>query len=1795
MADRSCVCLSGFHYLEGKEDLSDQDGVEPCQQTLYDECTDDAVRDSTGACTSPREICDNQCGPAGGTFSTISGLCSCIGEKSLDEVCDETCRAARPQMILKGFKLLIEDPETTLGDKAFALQDLTTQTGLATGSYECEDEEGCTVRMFDTTLAKMTGLVGVPQSFVDEVTERLQKYGILPELPSTGEDEGTGDTENNETTPARRLALSVDFGYFGVELDTDMKGGEQRILFIFTFKEPGVYVFGLNSDQNKIMVLRVMEPKRLCREDALLPQLRTAETLAAIAARLPTTIQTSGWLLFISVVLGILLMAVLFFFAAWTIKHQRLEKLEADPKSKYNQPDPQQTNTKTAIKEVEDLILPNQTPVWMKEPDEEREEILSTLLSLLRLRRRDLVNRMAREEKEHQETQISSIKLSVEAQIEELLEEFRNARADADDDMPSIIEIYKAKMKSLLEEAQGETNLAFKNMLSADIEEQLITGSASLDLREARMNLTRTEDDAQERKTLEIYRVLAEAAWKLTVYTAAIEQEIMSSTQAVNKAAFEGKQAVEITKADPGEAVSELKAAVMTALKEGRSRIQEAASEAEKAISSAEAQAQSQLDSWTGNLQAELRDVYDRTNISNQPRQPRKHAKMNVVRLQGVLDAQNKTLNCAFATESRLLKASMQTTKNQILERIRSRYDRMHSLRCSDILEELQITLTASISEANLKTRQKHIDDAVNEASNEINRLRDAELESAVATLNRTIAARTNSVHKRQSAFKSRKLLMLQKRQETEVQQVPVQAQSAVALLRRALSILKEQLRAATTYEATLFQNVAKFGVDMAVLIKENTQDLSAPATLMEGLKRQQGEALAKYRDQLIASVRNQRQAATEELWDLEQRERKRIDEFLEDQTAQLEAASNRLEEAIAKEEAVREEYENAVFKLKQQNQRGMKELQTIQALSAFKQKLLSKINDTFLSRANEARSKGITDPDTDDRLQQEWRIAEAELEPVISREKETYSRYADLAFQVESENAQSELRKSQQNRQSQAALAKTMEQAEEEGDDDMLNKRRALGTDEVQRIVWRICALLSSGVASRTDSSGPHFIVPDERRDDTVEELRQQLRRRRKRHLDYCIAQRNIIEGGPRSALAAIQSETIQGLSGTSEDIDEFSRGSATVNAADSSAAILEIMEEAQQKLNEALEEIQKEQEEAEEKDRVNREQEIAERQKAHELAKQKLNEEHQAKLAAAPEDTREELLKEHEKALKQMESAVAAELQEQEERAQKRLLERQQRLQQKRREAEEQKQRAIEQAKAELEEKIAAEAKQKEEAAECEELQRLVSEGNNPAAVAELLARKHERESLSLLQELSMRKAEEISALTEKFWNEKGGRICEGRPDDLQELYKAELQEYLFVQTRALDDRITLQMQDLQQRQTGEAETTMKRMERRAKLAQETALPQMSEEEQYARLHQEAEAAAAEEVEGIEKRMMEEQEKLLKEMEEKRNAYDKVLDKLKHRKMMEEKREALRQEQEQRRRAGEASGLGHLMSQYEEHRKLLEEALAEEAARQHKQARQRVLLRNVERSERLYQKRLAEKQRFLVNQNEIRRRELGLSAARAAVRTQRNFVETLNEQELKRRMELARRLEEERHWAPIWREILEEEQNAGTFDSWDLEDEQINFAGPFATSVLHTERMLQSESSYMRKLIGGFQQLSELITVIHAAAKEKAAAAAKGDTKASGRRSSSAGNEGDSTDSSSSDSSSSTDDSSDSEDSESSSELEQPSSDSSSEEPAVPSSSDDSSSSSSSSSSSESSSEDSSSSSSSSEADSD
>lgn len=162
------------------------------------------------------------------------------------------------------------------------------------------------------------------------------------------------------------------------------------------------------------------------------------------------------------------------------------------------------------------------------------------------------------------------------------------------------------------------------------------------------------------------------------------------------------------------------------------------------------------------------------------------------------------------------------------------------------------------------------------------------------------------------------------------------------------------------------------------------------------------------------------------------------------------------------------------------------------------------------------------------------------------------------------------------------------------------------------------------------------------------------------------------------------------------------------------------------------------------------------------------------------------------------------------------------------------------------------------------------------------------------------------------------------------------------------------------------------------------------LSEQEQYAQLKKEAEAAAADEVGQIEERMIEQQQQIIKEMEEKRQVYDKWMCQIKQRREAEERRRALKATQAQRlqqERERQSSGIQRLMNQFEEDRLKLEKAVTEEAERQHRAARLRVLLRNAEKSERLEQKRQLEKQRFLVQQQEIRRREVELVSSLSGI----------------------------------------------------------------------------------------------------------------------------------------------------------------------------------------------------------------
>lgn len=194
--DLSCVCLPGFHYKLNGADLSDKDGYEPCQQTVgwgtapallrlfkirlceevakvlsplcmrglffcafvqvFDACKTGFVRTASGDCVEKDTDCRDACGPAGGTFDTLSGLCSCMGEKSLDEVCDSTCREARPQMKFSSTELRISDPAAPEADRVYPLSDVFGISHIGGGEFFCNGlpGEACEIKLFDTTLGE---------------------------------------------------------------------------------------------------------------------------------------------------------------------------------------------------------------------------------------------------------------------------------------------------------------------------------------------------------------------------------------------------------------------------------------------------------------------------------------------------------------------------------------------------------------------------------------------------------------------------------------------------------------------------------------------------------------------------------------------------------------------------------------------------------------------------------------------------------------------------------------------------------------------------------------------------------------------------------------------------------------------------------------------------------------------------------------------------------------------------------------------------------------------------------------------------------------------------------------------------------------------------------------------------------------------------------------------------------------------------------------------------------------------------------------------------------------------------------------------------------------------------------------------------------------------------------------------------------------------------------------------------------------------------------------------------------
>ncbi|KAL8434922.1 hypothetical protein ACSSS7_002809 [Eimeria intestinalis] len=1297
----------------------------------------------------------------------------------------------------------------------------------------------------------MTGLLGVPQSFVDDMNERLQ-------------DEVSDSRDDNlsDLVQARRLGEEADFGYFGVSDPVLCLPLGSTVAWHVRPKPNPIYPVYLRSN---LLNTNQHFDYGAFRAAALLPQLRTSETLAAISARLPTTVQTSDWSIFAIVFVTVLVVVGLLFVTTWTLTRQNLAGLEPNFTSHGSEPseepamctvdmtdlvlqkqparavkeDPAVVRARRALvkrlkaqdprlfiavlnmcKEIQqkveeqcELIAKERThglTNLVEQTKHLNEAFISTLRNITTseadtgepLAIDDVDGLWSRERSafshillpaigESGQAQLASKKLSAEQQMGGLIEEFRRARDDADDNLAEVMEIYKAKLRSLLE-------ILMKN-------------SALLELDASRARLEECEDEAEESRAVATYRIvgsrteaaqgrakilplcigwwlMSNAAHGLKKYTAILMREISACIHTAHKAFLDTKAAIIAEKLSAEEAATALKGTIVLTAEEGKVRIKAAASEVADTLSKAEVGAAAESSSWADEFGPRLLELHD-----------------------DVMMTQNNAFTFVFASESRILSSSIQNTKSLILDHIRTRYEKTLARRRAELLEEMNVLMNASVSEAGRRKQQKLSDGLLEKSWN-------------------------------------RQPLYLKKAPD---------------------------------------------------LIRTKPEDLSSADALVEEMMLQQTATFASHREQLQAALKGERQAAVDEAWDLISRARKDIQEELADLSEELAQAKTRLAEATIKEESSRESYATALFDIAQQQERGLKELQIDHELAVFKQKLFSGMDSLLMTRAAEIRNRGNEDAEGDEWLQKEWKVAQAEFEPLLIRERERYRQVVDMACKEQKANELQVLMEGRDRQRHQIALMGSLEQGEVE----LCRKRVEFGMSEIQRIIWRFCNPLPLRDFSddSLDKRSEALAGDDEgEEDEAINELKAKLRRRRKRQVEYCMAHRRLVESRSRGVLKALQEETLQWTSETGETSQSLSRVSAMLDAAEASADTLALVEQAHQRLEESLRQLQREHEvrvelhsasilsfrnpeadctccklvrnsntdvlrqdlrcevsyssfcchqEAEERERLRLEEERVSRIKAHEEAKQQLTAEHEARMAVADDDTKQHLLQEG---------------------------------------------------------------------------------GTHKHFHRNLLAAK--------------------------------GRAV------------AELQERLLAEAQAIDDRNTLQRQALESQQAEELEKLLKRIEQRARMLQDGEMLQLSEEEQYAQLRKEAESAAEKQVVLLEERMLEQQQQFIREMEEKRQVYDKWLSRMRHRKEAEEQRKALQATHAQLQQQGrqwQEDGLKNLMAQYDTDRQQLEAALIVEAERQHKCAQRKKMSRNAERGARLQQKRLIEKERFLAFQS--------------------------------------------------------------------------------------------------------------------------------------------------------------------------------------------------------------------------------
>lgn len=333
MTDGKCICNPGYEFVDaanGFELRSEEDSDADCQPQLAAVCSGSEVLDASGNCIA--SDCSTQCDSGSGTFDVQAKVCVCA-QPDVAVVCDAACRSQQRTLSmdpLTGRLAIYERVANAL--KLVEYVATGVKNGVA-GSTFCKPADelvkssltdpelrasSCKLHTVRMQGGKALGVFGLPSQLRSSSGRRLAGSVDPPsvESPIVCLSVGSGMVFDVSPTDypvyAKDSGLNTnpafDYGEFR-RLKQLMDGGSNITTFIFTFSDPGSYVFvSSNSRRGGQVVVRVMAAGQQCPEaaDGSSPILPLQGNLEAFSLESAAFSAPPNWLL-IGLTVGVLI------------------------------------------------------------------------------------------------------------------------------------------------------------------------------------------------------------------------------------------------------------------------------------------------------------------------------------------------------------------------------------------------------------------------------------------------------------------------------------------------------------------------------------------------------------------------------------------------------------------------------------------------------------------------------------------------------------------------------------------------------------------------------------------------------------------------------------------------------------------------------------------------------------------------------------------------------------------------------------------------------------------------------------------------------------------------------------------------------------------------------------------------------------------------------------------------------------------------------------------------------------------------------------------------------------------------------------------------------------------------------------------------------------------------------------------------------------------------------------------------------------------------------------------------